>query len=184
MSETNADKPCDVDDVASEGGIEIKITTEKDSADDKGTSNDGDEGTLSAEKAETTENHPDTRDEKIQEARELVARLMVLALASSESANNTKANSRIPKRAGSATATISSSSRPSSALKVGLRAPIKSTGTRISSFGVASENTPVRSLIASPTPSSKSASTSGKDTPSVGENEQILDICRKLQDIL
>ncbi|KAJ2386755.1 hypothetical protein GGI23_006424, partial [Coemansia sp. RSA 2559] len=107
MSETNADKPCDVDDVASEGGIEIKITTEKDSADDKGTSNDGDEGTLSAEKAETTENHPDTRDEKIQEARELVARLMVLALASSESANNTKANSRIPKRAGSATATIS-----------------------------------------------------------------------------
>ncbi|KAJ1663712.1 hypothetical protein IW140_004683 [Coemansia sp. RSA 1813] len=187
-SEISASKTRGANDVASEDGEEREAKKENDSTDDTGSENDGGEGTSSADKTKDvpadTDTLPDPRDEKIQEARELVARLMVLALASQESTNQTKINSRIPMRAGSASAATSNSSRPPSALKVGLRAPVKSASTRISSFGVASESTPVRSLIASPTPPSKSASGSGRDTPAIAEKEQIIDICRKLQDIL
>ncbi|KAJ1723791.1 hypothetical protein LPJ53_001908 [Coemansia erecta] len=139
-------------------------------------------------------------DVKLQEARELVARLMVLALSSPEpvptqvpASATDKAGSRIPRRTGSgAGAASNSTARPQSALKGGLRTPMKSVGTRISSFGVASENTPVRSTVVSPTPSGKASSLSGsavagggKDSQSASaEREQILDICRKLQQIL
>ncbi|KAJ2558140.1 hypothetical protein EV175_000945 [Coemansia sp. RSA 1933] len=184
-NEASAGKSGDLDDVASEDGRETDNVEDNSS----GPEADDSEDILATEKAqkdvaETTGSAPDNRDERIQEARELVARLMVLALASPEPASQTKLNTRIPKRVGSATAIPSTSNRPPSALKVGLRAPVKSASTRISSFGVASENTPVRSLVVSPTPSPKSSPANGKDTPSLAEKEQILDICRKLQDIL
>ncbi|KAJ2616257.1 hypothetical protein H4S08_000886 [Coemansia sp. RSA 1365] len=119
---------------------------------------------------------------KQQEARELVARLMVLALSSPGPTTPEKPSSRISKRTGPAT---TGASRPQSALKSGLRTPIKSASTRISSFGVASTSTPVRSIAVSPTPSSKASGDSGKDSaPSTSEKEQILEICRKLQNIL
>ncbi|KAJ2788135.1 hypothetical protein GGI15_000156 [Coemansia interrupta] len=142
-------------------------------------------------------------DAKLQEARELVARLMVLALSSPEPAptqvppsQTDKAGSRIPRRTGSgAGAAANPTARPQSALKGGLRTPMKSAGMRISSFGVASENTPVRSTVVSPTPSGKASSLSGsagKDSQNASglgaaqpaDREQILDICRKLQQIL
>ncbi|KAJ2824121.1 hypothetical protein IWW50_003482 [Coemansia erecta] len=120
---------------------------------------------------------------KAQEARELVARLMVLALSSPDPATPEKPTSRIPKRAGPGA--TSGAVRPSSALKGGLRTPVKSTSARISSFGVASSNSPVRSVVVSPTPSSKASADSSKEqTTAANEKEQILDICRKLQQIL
>ncbi|PIA16976.1 hypothetical protein COEREDRAFT_80710 [Coemansia reversa NRRL 1564] len=119
---------------------------------------------------------------KQQEARELVARLMVLALSSPGPTTPEKPSSRVSKRTGHV---VTSASRPQSALKSGLRTPIKSASTRISSFGVASTSTPVRSIAVSPTPSSKASGDSGKDlAPSTSEKEQILEICRKLQNIL
>ncbi|KAJ2155891.1 hypothetical protein GGF46_005541 [Coemansia sp. RSA 552] len=124
-------------------------------------------------------------EEKSQQARELVARLMVLALTSPEPPTPEKLASRIPKRAGSA-AGPTGGARPQSALKGGLRTPVKSASSRISSFGVASANTPVRSLAVSPTPSAKASADSGRDQPpgAPSEKEQILDICRQLQQIL
>ncbi|KAJ2076613.1 hypothetical protein H4R24_005601 [Coemansia sp. RSA 988] len=119
---------------------------------------------------------------KQQDARELVAQLMVLALSSPEPAAPEKVSSRIPKRTGSA---VTGATRPQAGFKGGLRTPIKSANARISSFGVASTSTPVRSVAVSPTPSSKTSGDSGKDPmSSTSEKEQILEICRKLQNIL
>ncbi|KAJ2857446.1 hypothetical protein FB639_005998, partial [Coemansia asiatica] len=148
------------------------------------------------EDSETSSSGPAVDDARLQEARELVARLMVLALSSPEPSAEQlpaleKTSSRIPRRTGSgpsAAAAAGSTARPSSALKGGLRTPARSSGTRISSFGVASASTPVRSAMVSPTPSGKASSTSGGGKDSQGaaseEREQILDICRKLQQIL
>ncbi|KAJ2660947.1 hypothetical protein IWW48_002652 [Coemansia sp. RSA 1200] len=185
---SSSSKPCDADNDESEDGREKETNIENDGGNNNDAEDNNSEGPLPIDGAEDVAKSADksssSNDEKTQEARELVARLMVLALASSESANPSKANSRIPKRSGSASATAQASSRPTSALKVGLRAPVKSTSMRISSFGVASESTPVRSLIASPTPLSKSSSVGGKEPSSASEKDQILEICRKLQDIL
>ncbi|KAJ2473139.1 hypothetical protein EV174_005743, partial [Coemansia sp. RSA 2320] len=106
--------------------------------------------------------------EKMQEARELVARLMVLALAAPEPESPEKLSARAPRRTGSAATTLP-------APKGGLRAPAKSTSTRISSFGVASTNNPVRSV---------NASAEKEPLPPPADKEQILDICRKLQQLL
>ncbi|KAJ1815715.1 hypothetical protein LPJ56_004484, partial [Coemansia sp. RSA 2599] len=148
----------------------------------------------SGPEGDTGSSGPAAEDAKLQEARELVARLMVLALSSPEPAAEQlpaqeKAGSRIPRRAGSGpSAAAGSAARPPSALKGGLRTPVRGPGTRISSFGVASSSTPVRSAMVSPTPSGKASTTSGggKDSQAAaaGEKEQILDICRKLQQIL
>ncbi|KAJ2661382.1 hypothetical protein IW148_003378 [Coemansia sp. RSA 1199] len=121
------------------------------------------------------------QDAKMQEARELVARLMVLALSSPDPSTPEKPASRIPKRAGSAATPVAA--RTSNA-KGGLRTPVKSASARISSFGVASTSTPVRSVAVSPTPSSKASIDSKDQTSTSNEREQILDICRKLQQIL
>ncbi|KAJ2564999.1 hypothetical protein GGH12_001679 [Coemansia sp. RSA 1822] len=121
------------------------------------------------------------QDAKMQEARELVARLMVLALSSPDPSTSEKPASRIPKRAGSAATPVAA--RTSNA-KGGLRTPVKSASARISSFGVASTSTPVRSVAVSPTPSSKASIDSKDQTSTSSEREQILDICRKLQQIL
>ncbi|KAJ2504041.1 hypothetical protein GGI11_007507 [Coemansia sp. RSA 2049] len=184
----SSSKPCDAHNDESEDGRGKETSIENDGGNNDDAEDNNSEGSLPIDESEdvaTNAGKPSSsNNEKTQEARELVARLMVLALASSESANPPKANSRIPKRSGSASATAQTSSRPTSALKVGLRAPVKSTSTRISSFGVASESTPVRSLIASPTPLSKSSSAGGKEPSSASEKDQILEICRKLQDIL
>ncbi|KAJ1885375.1 hypothetical protein LPJ66_010148, partial [Kickxella alabastrina] len=147
----------------------------------------------SVDTAADSNNGPEVESPKIQEARELIARLMVLALSSPEPPSpaqfTDKPNSRIPRRtiggpasssaaaSTSASASAASAARPLSAMKGGLRTPIKAPGTRISSFGVASENSPVRSLVVSPTPS-------GRVSTGIAEKEQILDICRKLQQIL
>ncbi|KAJ2637874.1 hypothetical protein GGF40_002065 [Coemansia sp. RSA 1286] len=149
------------------------------------------------ESAEAGSSEPAVDDAKLQEARELIARLMVLALSSPEPTAEQlpapeKAGSRIPRRTGSgpgaAAAHAGSTARPSSALKGGLRTPMRSSGTRISSFGVASASTPVRSTAVSPTPSGKASTASGGGKDAQGavanEREQILDICRKLQQIL
>ncbi|KAJ2705710.1 hypothetical protein FB645_002200 [Coemansia sp. IMI 203386] len=149
------------------------------------------------ESAEAGSSEPAVDDAKLQEARELIARLMVLALSSPEPTAEQlpapeKAGSRIPRRTGSGpgatAANAGSTARPSSALKGGLRTPMRSSGTRISSFGVASASTPVRSTVVSPTPSGKASTASGGGKDAQGaaanEREQILDICRKLQQIL
>ncbi|KAJ2064449.1 hypothetical protein GGI17_000959 [Coemansia sp. S146] len=124
-------------------------------------------------------------NEKLQEARELIARLMVLALSSPEPETPDKPSARAPRRTGSAAAVLPPTVKPAGAPKGGgLRTPAKSSSTRISSFGVASENNPVRSLVVSPSPASKANSSTGKDAQSTVDKEQILDICRKLQLLL
>ncbi|KAJ2423705.1 hypothetical protein GGF41_003036, partial [Coemansia sp. RSA 2531] len=123
-------------------------------------------------------------NEKLQEARELIARLMVLALSSPEPETPDKPSARAPRRTGSAAAVLPPTAKPAGAPKGGLRTPAKSSSTRISSFGVASENNPVRSLVVSPSPASKANSATGKDAQSTADKEQILDICRKLQLLL
>ncbi|KAJ2884525.1 hypothetical protein H4R27_002026 [Coemansia aciculifera] len=123
-------------------------------------------------------------NEKLQEARELIARLMVLALSSPEPETPDKPSARAPRRTGSAAAVLPPTAKPAGAQKGGLRTPAKSSSTRISSFGVASENNPVRSLVVSPSPTSKANSSTGKDAQSTADKEQILDICRKLQLLL
>ncbi|KAJ2071950.1 hypothetical protein IW146_007967 [Coemansia sp. RSA 922] len=123
-------------------------------------------------------------NEKLQEARELIARLMVLALSSPEPETPDKPSARAPRRTGSAAAVLPPTAKPAGAPKGGLRTPAKSSSTRISSFGVASENNPVRSLVVSPSPASKANSGTGKDAQSTADKEQILDICRKLQLLL
>ncbi|KAJ1995432.1 hypothetical protein GGI26_001154 [Coemansia sp. RSA 1358] len=174
---------------------DANVVAEQASVDGDGNENENaDEQSQNAEKNTSVEGKggdaaaslsaADHTDEKLQEARELVARLMVLALASSDSAVQGKPASRIPKRSGSAAA-LSTPNRPASALRGGLRTPVKITSTRISSFGVASENTPVRSLVTSPTPSLNPTSSDGKEpSPQSAEKDQILEICRKLQQIL
>ncbi|KAJ2204373.1 hypothetical protein IW143_005553 [Coemansia sp. RSA 520] len=144
--------------------------------------NEDEQDTASKDKDKEVEaDDSNVQDAKVQEARELVARLMVLALSSPDPSTSEKPASRIPKRAGSAA--TPAAARTSNA-KGGLRTPVKSVSARISSFGVASTSTPVRSVAVSPTPSSK-ASIDSKDQTSISsEREQILDICRKLQQIL
>ncbi|KAJ2272093.1 hypothetical protein J3F81_003196 [Coemansia sp. RSA 371] len=144
--------------------------------------NEDEQDTASKDKDKGVEaDDSNVQDAKVQEARELVARLMVLALSSPDPSTSEKPASRIPKRAGSAA--TPAAARTSNA-KGGLRTPVKSVSARISSFGVASTSTPVRSVAVSPTPSSK-ASIDSKDQTSISsEREQILDICRKLQQIL
>ncbi|KAJ2633358.1 hypothetical protein H4R22_000546 [Coemansia sp. RSA 1290] len=156
-----------------------------DSADtpaDTAESEDQDSAVSKSEKIEPSSNAVD--DAKMQEARELVARLMVLALSSPEPPTPEKPTSRIPKRSGSAT--TPTAARTAAAGKNNQRTPVKAPGSRISSFGVASTSTPVRSVAVSPTPSSsKNSVTSSKEpTSAASEKEQILDICRKLQEIL
>ncbi|KAJ2500802.1 hypothetical protein GGH96_002441 [Coemansia sp. RSA 1972] len=142
--------------------------------------NEDEQGAASKDKEVEADNF-NIQEAKAQEARELVARLMVLALSSPDPSTSEKPASRIPKRAGSAA--TPAAARTSNA-KGGLRTPVKSASARISSFGVASTSTPVRSVaVVSPTPSSK-ASIDSKDQTSTSEREQILDICRKLQQIL
>ncbi|KAJ2253248.1 hypothetical protein GGI13_002801 [Coemansia sp. RSA 455] len=123
-------------------------------------------------------------NEKLQEARELIARLMVLALSSPEPETPDKPSARAPRRTGSAAAVLPPTAKPAGVPKGGLRTPAKSSSTRISSFGVASENNPVRSLVVSPSPASKANSATSKDAQSTADKEQILDICRKLQLLL
>ncbi|KAJ2891436.1 hypothetical protein IWW38_003619 [Coemansia aciculifera] len=125
-------------------------------------------------------------EEKLQEARELIARLMVLALSSPDPETSEK-SVRPPRRTGSAAAALPPVAKSIGAPKGGggLRTPAKSSSTRISSFGVASENNPVRSLVVSPSPSSKANSLPGKDAQGLAaDKEQILEICRKLQLLL
>ncbi|KAJ1717877.1 hypothetical protein LPJ61_007088, partial [Coemansia biformis] len=115
----------------------------------------------------------------------LVARLMVLALSSPDPAARERPLSRIPKQTGPAGAGAAGPARAQGALKTGLRTPAKAASARISNFGVASASTPVRSLTGSPTPSPKPSADSSKDPgSSAGEREQILEICRRLQQIL
>ncbi|KAJ2493435.1 hypothetical protein IWW37_000524 [Coemansia sp. RSA 2050] len=124
-------------------------------------------------------------NEKLQEARELVARLMVLALSSPEPETPDKLPARAPRRSGSAAAVLPPTAKVGGAPKSSLRTPVKSSSTRISSFGVASENNPVRSVVVSPSPTSKTGPGADKDAQSaVTDKEQILDICRKLQLLL
>ncbi|KAJ2342542.1 hypothetical protein GGH91_003486, partial [Coemansia sp. RSA 2671] len=123
--------------------------------------------------------------EKLQEARELIARLMVLALSSPEPETPDKPSARAPRRSGSAAAVLPPTAKAAGASKSSLRTPAKSSSTRISSFGVASENNPVRSVVVSPSPTSKIGAGTDKDVQSaVADKEQILDICRKLQQLL
>ncbi|KAJ2390788.1 hypothetical protein GGI05_003127, partial [Coemansia sp. RSA 2603] len=196
--------------VDSKGGKSTETITEQEDEDDDSDDGDSAADAESSDKKDGEKESTADSDEvnaKLQEARELVARLMVLALSSSEpapaqtpvSATTDKIGSRIPRRTGSGGGAVSNpTARPQSALKSGLRTPMKSAGTRISSFGVASENTPVRSTVVSPTPSGKASSLSGsagasaKDSQNASgpgaaqsaERDQILDICRKLQQIL
>ncbi|KAJ2818604.1 hypothetical protein GGI24_005048 [Coemansia furcata] len=121
-------------------------------------------------------------NEKLQEARELIARLMVLALSSPDPETPDKPSIRAPRRTGSAASALPPTAKSAGAPKGGIRTPAKSTSTRISSFGVASENNPVRSVVVSPSPASKANSSAGKDAQgTTADKEQILDICRKLQ---
>ncbi|KAJ2420561.1 hypothetical protein IWW41_005773 [Coemansia sp. RSA 2522] len=144
--------------------------------------NEDEQDTASKDKDKGVEaDDSNVQDAKVQEARELVARLMVLALSSPDPSTSEKPASRIPKRAGSAA--TPAAARTSNA-KGGLRTPVKSVSARISSFGVASTSTPVRSVAVSPTPSSKASIDSKDQTSTSSEREQILDICRKLQQIL
>ncbi|KAJ2165202.1 hypothetical protein GGH15_003506 [Coemansia sp. RSA 562] len=144
--------------------------------------NEDEQDTASKDKDKEVEaDDSNVQDAKVQEARELVARLMVLALSSPDPSTSEKPASRIPKRAGSAA--TPAAARTSNA-KGGLRTPVKSVSARISSFGVASTSTPVRSVAVSPTPSSKASIDSKDQTSTSSEREQILDICRKLQQIL
>ncbi|KAJ2454960.1 hypothetical protein GGF42_003514 [Coemansia sp. RSA 2424] len=140
------------------------------------------------EQADTAASSSSTavEEEKLQEARELIARLMVLALSSPDSETLEKPSARAPRRTGSAAAVLPPLAKSTGAPKGGgLRTPAKSSSTRISSFGVASENTPVRSLVVSPSPASKANSSSGKDAQGLAaDKEQILEICRKLQVLL
>ncbi|KAJ2453465.1 hypothetical protein EV183_002218 [Coemansia sp. RSA 2336] len=155
-----------------------------DSADTPADTDESEDQDSTVSKSEKVEPGTDAADDaKIQEARELVARLMVLALSSPEPPTPEKPTSRIPKRSGSATTPTTSRV---AAGKSNQRTPVKTPGTRISSFGVASTSTPVRSVAVSPTPSSSKNSVSGgkEPTSAAGEKEQILDICRKLQEIL
>ncbi|KAJ2370959.1 hypothetical protein H4S02_009723 [Coemansia sp. RSA 2611] len=125
--------------------------------------------------------------EKLQEARELIARLMVLALSSPEPETPDKPSARAPRRSGSAAAVLPPTAKAAGASKSSLRTPAKSSSTRISSFGVASENNPVRSVVVSPSPTSKIGAGAGTDKDAqsaVADKEQILDICRKLQQLL
>ncbi|KAJ2439817.1 hypothetical protein IWW43_004749, partial [Coemansia sp. RSA 1935] len=144
--------------------------------------NEDEQDTASKDKDKGVEaDDSNVQDAKVQEARELVARLMMLALSSPDPSTSEKPASRIPKRAGSAA--TPAAARTSNA-KGGLRTPVKSVSARISSFGVASTSTPVRSVAVSPTPSSKASIDSKDQTSTSSEREQILDICRKLQQIL
>ncbi|KAJ2478922.1 hypothetical protein IWW56_003426 [Coemansia sp. RSA 2131] len=142
--------------------------------------NEDEQDSASKDKGVETDDS-NVQDAKMQEARELVARLMVLALSSPDPSTSEKPVSRIPKRAGSAATPVAA--RTSNA-KGGLRTPVKSASARISSFGVASTSTPVRSVAVSPTPSSKASIDSKDQTSTSSERELILDICRKLQQIL
>ncbi|KAJ1844353.1 hypothetical protein LPJ57_009520, partial [Coemansia sp. RSA 486] len=141
-----------------------------DHSNDTGAKPKNEDSTSKPESAEAGSSEPAVDDAKLQEARELIARLMVLALSSPEPTAEQlpapeKAGSRIPRRTGSgpgaAAANAGSTARPSGALKGGLRTPMRSSGTRISSFGVASATTPVRSTVVSPTPSGKASTASG-----------------------
>ncbi|KAJ2842246.1 hypothetical protein IWW36_005978 [Coemansia brasiliensis] len=111
---------------------------------------------------------------------------MVLALSSPEPPTPEKPTSRIPKRSGSATTPNSARTSVAAATKSAQRTPVKTPGSRISSFGVASTSTPVRSVAVSPTPSSSkaNANNSKEQTSAASDKEQILEICRKLQEIL
>ncbi|KAJ2713466.1 hypothetical protein H4R19_002236 [Coemansia spiralis] len=156
-----------------------------DSGNDEGADNenasDGDGPAEDAKaKTETNDSAEAASARQQQEARELVARLMVLALSSPDPASQEKPPSRIPKQTPAAGA-----ARVQGAPKIGVRTPVKSASSRISSFGVASANTPVRSVGVSPTPSSKPSPDSNKDAAHpASDKEQILDICRRLQQIL
>ncbi|KAJ2314414.1 hypothetical protein IWW52_004291 [Coemansia sp. RSA 2704] len=155
--------------------------TDRDNHDNDGNDDDKSEAEPEVEADAVADAEADAEAAKLQEARELVARLMVLALSSPDPTTPEKPASRIPKRMVSAAAV--GAARPPNALKGGLRTPAKSTSARISSFGVASTSTPVRSVAVSPTPSSKASADSSKEQIP-GEKEQMLDICRKLQQLL
>ncbi|KAJ1954332.1 hypothetical protein EC988_002495 [Linderina pennispora] len=170
------------------GGPDEEADQQQDAREPSGTAEDAladeEAAQVDAEEKEAREAEEKKKEQHLQEARELVAKLMVLALAShdaSTSGEKSAAGARtgIPRRPGSSAAMHMGLGKSASLSKASVRTPTKSSNARISSFGVASANSPVRSSTASPSSATKVA----KDDTQ-GEKDQILDICRQLQNLL